>query len=85
MTLLALDGPHVAELITASRKPTAKRAAVAEERVVETILKLWSIERRFLVSISLGSIQGDMELFSKLTPDANPWHCQAKDSVNNWR
>jgi len=71
---------HVAELITASKETNSKaERAVAEERVVETILKLW--EHRTALpgqAYPLAQFKEILELFSKLTPDANPWHCQAQ-------
>jgi hypothetical protein len=71
---------HVAELITAANEAKNKaEQAVAEERAVETILKLW--EHRTALpgqAYPLAQFKEILELLSKLTPDANPWHRQAR-------
>lgn len=70
---------HVAELITAAKEAKNKaHRAVTEERAVETILKLW--EHRTTLpgqAYPLAQFREILELLSKLTPDANPWHRQA--------
>lgn len=71
---------HVAELITAAKgaKNKAQRA-VAEERAVETILKLW--EHRTTLpghAYPLAQFREILDLLSKLTPAANPWYRQAQ-------
>lgn len=70
---------HVAELITAAKEAKNKaERAVAEECAVETILKLW--EHRTALpgqAYPLAQFREILELLSKLTPDANPWHRQA--------
>ncbi|HEY1577821.1 MAG TPA: hypothetical protein VGF82_12200 [Terracidiphilus sp.] len=71
---------HVAELITATKEAKSEaEKVVAEERAVETILKLW--EHRTALSgqaYPLAQFKEILELLSKLTPDANPWHRQAR-------
>lgn len=69
---------HIAELITATKetKSNAERA-VAEERAVQTILKLW--EHRMALpghAYPLAQFKEILGLLSKLTPNANPWHRQ---------
>lgn len=71
---------HVAGLITAAKgtKNKAQRV-VAEERAVQTILKLW--EHRMALpgqAYPLAQFKDILELLSKLTPEANPWYRQAR-------
>lgn len=71
---------HVAGLIKATKEAKSKAGrAVAEERAVETILKLWK-HRAALPghAYPLAQFKEILELLSKLTPDANPWHRQAR-------
>lgn len=72
---------HVAELITATKEAkTQAERTIAEDRVVETILKLW--EHRAALpgqAYPLAQFKEILELLSKLTPDANPWHRQARE------
>jgi len=72
---------RVAELMTAAKEAKNKaERAVAEERAVETILKLW--EHRPTLpdqAYPLAQFREILELLSKLTPDANPWHRQARE------
>ncbi|MHB1938668.1 MAG: hypothetical protein ACYCOR_19110 [Acidobacteriaceae bacterium] len=71
---------HVAELITATEEAESKaEKAVIGARTVETILKLW--EHRTVLpgqAYPLAQFREILELLSKLTPDANPWHHQAR-------
>jgi hypothetical protein len=71
---------HVAELITAAKEAKSKaERAIAEERAVQTILKLW--EHRMALpgqAYPLAQFKDIVELLAKLTPDANPWHRQAR-------
>jgi hypothetical protein len=70
---------HVAELIAAAKEAKNKaQQAVAEERAVETILRLW--EHRTTLpgqAYPLAQFREVLELLSKLTPAANPWYRQA--------
>lgn len=71
---------HVAELIAAAKgaKNKAQRA-VAEERAVKTILKLW--EHRTTLpghAYPLAQFREILDLLSKLIPAANPWYRQAQ-------
>ena len=79
-TLGRLMAHHVAELIKATKEVKGKAArAVAEERAVVTILKLW--EHRVALpgqAYPLAQFKAILELLSKLTPDANPWDRQAR-------
>jgi hypothetical protein len=71
---------HVAELITATEEAESEaEKAVVGERAVETILKLWA-HRTALPgqAYPLAQFGEILELLSKLTPDANPWHRQAR-------
>lgn len=75
-TLARWMAHHVAGLITAA-KGTKNKAeqTVAEERAVQTILKLW--EHRMALpgqAYPLAQFKDILELLSKLTPDANPWY-----------
>lgn len=71
---------HIAELITTAKEAKKKaEQAAAETRVVDTILKLW--EHRTALpgqAYPLAQFKEILELLSKLTPDANPWHRQAR-------
>ncbi len=69
---------HVAVLIVVAKEAeTPAERAIAEDRAVETVLKLW--EHRAALpgqAYPLAQFKGILELLSKLTPDANPWQQQ---------
>jgi hypothetical protein len=72
---------HVAELIVAAKEAkTPAERNIAEDRAVETVLKLW--EHRAALpgqAYPLAQFKEILVLLSKLTPDANPWHRQARE------
>lgn len=69
---------HVAELIVVAKEAkTPAERTIAEDRAVETVLKLWG-HRAALPgqAYPLAQFKGILGLLSELTPDANPWHQQ---------